>query len=300
MAPDLAAAANLGRHMRYGLILIPLTTLASAASSQMPASWTEPFEPVQIADNMYYVGSAGLSAFLLTSTEGHVLIDAPLAENVPLVLDNIRALGFDPGDIRLHLTTHAHFDHVGGLPGLMAVTGGQLGVSDGDRPFIESGTDFGLETEGYPAAVVSRWVAHLDMITLGDIELTAHLTPGHTPGCTSWSGTVTVEGSRYTFLLVCSLSPLRNYRLGGDDPTYHGQAEDFCRSLSYLGTKKPDFFLSNHGSFFGLAEKAAARRAGDKLAFIRAQEFSTFLEAAAVAINRELSRQGLVGCEPPD
>lgn len=270
--------------------------IPAAGICQDTSDWTEPFEPVQIADNLFYVGSAGLSAFLLTSDEGHVLIDAPLAENVPLLLRNIRTLGFDPRDIRLHVVTHAHFDHVAGLAELMAVTGGELVVSEGDSPFITEGRDFGFDSDGYPPAEVGRTLTHLEPVRLGDLELIPHVTPGHTPGCTSWSGTATIDGEPYRYVLVCSLSALDVYRLGGDDPTYTGQAVDFCRSVAHLESVEPDIFLSNHAQFFALADKAASRRSGDERAFVDRGEYRPYLEEAAEAIDRELERQGLGSC----
>lgn len=282
-------------------IRVLLLSLAPATvHGQRPPAWTAPFGPVQIADHLFYVGSAGLSAFLLTSAEGHILIDAPMAENVPLVLENIRSLGFDPQDVRLHVVTHAHFDHVAGLAPLMAETGGELLVSEGDAEFVTAGSDFGFATAGYPPAAVARTVKHLEPVRLGHLELVPHLTPGHTPGCTSWSGTVTIDGEPHSFVLVCSLSVLGAYRLGGDDPTYPGQASDFCRSVAHLETLEPDIFLSNHSQFFGLTRKAQARRAGDVRAFVSTGEYERFLANAAAAIDRALARQGLDGCSAID
>lgn len=283
--------------MRWiGGVLLLLVS-PSIGLGQVPSEWTESFDPVRVADNLFYVGSAGLSVFLLTSDEGHVLIDAPLAENVPMVLQNIRMLGFDPQDIRLHLITHAHFDHVAGLADLVAVTGGEVAVSEGDAPFVESGRDFGFESTGYPPVGVSRILTHLEPITVGTIELVPHVTPGHTPGCTSWSGIVTLNGERQSYVLACSLSPLGVYRLGGEDPTYRGQAADFCGSVAHLETLAPDIFLANHGQFFGLAEKAVAGRDGDSWAFVNQGEHLGFLQDAAVRIDLQLQAQGLPACE---
>lgn len=279
---------------RTGAVL--LITTPAVALGQLPSSWTEPFDPVQIADNLYYVGSAGLGAFLLTSSEGHVLVDAPMEANVPLILDGVRTLGFHPGDIELHVVTHAHYDHVEGLAALMAETGGELVASAADGSFLERGEDFGFDSDGYPAVSVHRTVGNLETVAVGDTELTAHLTPGHTPGCTTWTGTTTIQGQERTFLILCSLSALSIYRLGGDDPTYEGQAEDFCSSLAHLETLTPDVFLANHGQFFGLERKAMARRGGDESAFVGDGELARFLERARTAIDAARTRAGLPSC----
>ncbi len=279
------------------LVALWLLIAPGTVWAQLPSSWTEPFDPVSIADNFYYVGSAGLSTFLVTTDEGHILIDAPLKENVALILENIRSLGFDPRDIRVHLLTHAHYDHVAGLADLVGETGGAVHVSAGDSSFVSEGRDFGFESEGYSPTVINFTVNHLEPIRLGDSELVPHITPGHTPGCTSWSGSVKIGGDSYSFMLVCSLSALSEYRLGGDDPTHPGQATEFCRSLEYLQTIESDIFLSNHGSFFDLAMKAEAKRTGNGLSFVDTSELERFLSNAATSIDKAREENGLQQCQ---
>lgn len=279
--------------MQTGLLVL----LLSIGSEAQVAEWTRPFPPVQIADNLFYVGTSGLSAFLFTTEAGHILIDAPLQENAHLVLENIRALGLDPVDISVHLTTHAHFDHVGGLADLLQVTGGDLLVSDADAPFVASGRNFAFDSDGYPPASVTRTLSDLESVRLGDLTLTAHVTPGHTPGCTSWSGSVTIAGEMQRFVLICSLSVLEQYRLGGDDPTYSGQAADYCRSLTRLRALDADVFLGNHASFFRLREKSAARSSGDERAFVDPDGYRAFLARSGAAIDRARESQGLPKCD---
>ncbi|MEQ9400637.1 MAG: subclass B3 metallo-beta-lactamase [Longimicrobiales bacterium] len=290
--------------MRWWTVGMTMVVAAGAApttgGAQTQEDWTRPFAPVAVADRMYYVGSAGLGAFLLTSDEGHILIDGTLEENVPALLDNVRSLGYDPADIRIHLVTHAHFDHVGGSAAVVQATGADLLVSEADAPFLREGRDFGLDTDGYAPADVARTLRHLETVRLGDLAVTAHVTPGHTPGCTNWTGTVTVAGQPRRFLLACSLSALGAYRLTGDDPTWPGLAESFCRSLDYLRAQEADVFLANHGQFFGLEEKAAARRAGDEDAFVDPGALDRFLGGAATGIDRARERQGLPACDARD
>ena len=281
-----------------------LLTATNMACQSPDSTATEPFDPVPIADNLYYVGTAGLSAFLLTSAAGHILIDAPMQENVPLVLQNIRSVGFDPHDIRVHLATHAHYDHVGGFADMLDVTEGDLLISEGDSSFIGAGVDFaadaaadfGLELDGYPSAQVTRTIAHLEEVVVGELTLTAHVTPGHTPGCTSWSGSVRLGDERLQFVLVCSLTVLPWYRLGRDQPTYEGQGSDFCQSLAHLRTLEPDIFLFSHAQGFGLKRKSDARRAGDERAFVDDTYHDRFLDQAELAIETALKDQGLESC----
>ncbi|MDH3205503.1 MAG: subclass B3 metallo-beta-lactamase [Gemmatimonadota bacterium] len=275
------------------LVVILLAALPGAAMAQ-GSDWTNPREPFQIADDLYYVGTEGLAAFLFTSDQGHLLIDVPLQENVPQVLASIRALGFDPADIRIQLASHAHFDHVGGLADMQQVTGADLVMSAADAAFVRQGRNFGLNG-GYPAADVARTVGHLETVRLGDIELTAHLTPGHTPGCTSWGGRVEIEGRPYDFVSICSLSVLGNYQLGGDDPTYAGQARDYCTSVAHLESLEPDIFLAAHGSWFGIDDKMARRSAGDARAFVERGMYRDYLERARASIEGRLEREGFAG-----
>jgi metallo-beta-lactamase class B len=273
-----------------------LAALALAAPASAQSDWTEPMEPFQIGEGLYYVGTAGLAAYLFTSDAGLILIDVPLDENVERVLGNIRALGFDPADIRIQLASHAHFDHVGGIARMQEITGAELVLSAADARFVGEGRDFGLSgLAGYPPARADRTIGHLEVVTLGPWRLTAHVTPGHTAGCTSWSGDVAIEGRPYRFVSVCSLSVLGSYRLVGSEPTYPGQGRDYCRSVAHLRTLDPEVFLAPHGSFYGLDEKLAARRAGDALAFVEKERYARYLDNAQGSIERTLSEQGHTG-----
>lgn len=302
----MSAAAH-GRSLRRvavgaGVACLAVTApcTADAQEPEFPANWTEPVDPVRIADDLYYVGTAGLSAFLFTSDEGHILIDAPLAENVPLLLDNIRGLGFDPADIRILLASHAHFDHVGGMADVLEATGAELVLSEADAVHVGEGVDLGLGdlSDGYAPAHPDRTIGHLETVRVGDIELTANLTPGHTPGCTSWSGTVRIGGEPYTFVSICSLSVLSTYRIAGDDPTYEGQGRDFCESVAHLESLDPDIFLAAHPGFFGFEPKRTARAGGDVTAFVERRRYREYLAVARAAIETRLEEEGVPGgCE---
>lgn len=259
-----------------------------------PAAWTEGVDPFPIADDLYYVGTAGLASYLVTSEEGHVLIDAPMRENTQLVLSNIRRLGFEPSDIRVQVATHAHFDHVGGVSAMLEVTGAELVLSEYDGALVAGGGGPGALSP-YPPARADRIIGHLEAVTVGDRTLTAHLTPGHTRGCTSWSGVVEVGGDPLTFVLVCSLTVLPDYRLVGDEETYPGIARDYCSSAAHLRTLEPDIFLANHGEFMGLAGKIRALAAGDQRAFVDPASYSTYLDRAEAAIERALEELGHEG-----
>jgi metallo-beta-lactamase class B len=280
---------------------IPLALVllvAQPGGFEQPPSWTQPIEPFQIAGPLYYVGTADLTSFLFTTPQGHVLIDVPLEENAPLVLGNIRKLGFDPKDVKIQLASHAHFDHVGGVAAALEATGAQLVLSEHDAHLLAAGGkgDFHFgDGAGYPAAQAARSFGDGEQIVLGGVTLTGHLTPGHTRGCTTWSATIEAEGESLEVVSVCSLSVLSGYRLAGENPSYPGIARDYCTSVAKLRSLEPDVFLGSHGSFFGLLEKAEKRRAGERRAFVDPDRYRRWVESAAERIEATLREQGVAG-----
>jgi metallo-beta-lactamase class B len=278
--------------MRRIAILIAVA-IAARSPHHLAAQSVEPFE---IADDLYWVGSDDLASFLFTSSEGHILIDVPLEENVDRIVANIRRLGFDPADVEVLLASHAHFDHVGGLARMAEITGAQVVLSRADGEMIARG-GAGPTQAGptYPPVRADRTIEHLDAVTLGGWTLTALVTPGHTPGCTSWSGGATLGGERVSFVSVCSLSVLGGYRLVGENPTYPGMGADYCRSLATLTQLDPDVFIAPHAGFFDMEDKLAALRAGDARAFVDPEGYRTWVERAGATIERTLEEQGQVG-----
>jgi metallo-beta-lactamase class B len=263
-----------------------------------PPNWTKAIEPFAIADRLYWVGSADLSAYLFTSEAGHILIDAPLEVNVDLVLGNVEKLGFEPKDIKILLASHGHFDHTGGMAKMIERTGAQLLLSPLDAKLVGDGGkgDFFLgDRAAYQPAKATRTLSHLEQVKVGDIELTAHFTPGHTRGCTSWSGTVQIAGKDASFVSICSLTVLPGYVLAGDRTSYPGIARDYCTSVAHLRTLTPDIFLASHGSFIDLDAKVPKLRAGDAKAFIDPDGYNAYLDRAQQQIEKTLADQGAAG-----
>jgi metallo-beta-lactamase class B len=275
---------------------ISLSLVAALALTAAPQSdWTEPLEPFEIADDLYYVGSAGLAAYLFASEDGHILLDVPLDENVPMILDNVRRVGFDPADIEVLIASHAHFDHVGGLARMREITGAQVVLSAGDAQLIAAGGVGPAGAGAFPAVTADRIIGHRETVSLGRWTLTAQVTPGHTPGCTSWSGTATIGGDPATFVSVCSLSVLGFYRLVGPDATFPGMGEAFCRSVTTLRGLAPDLFLGPHGSFIDLEEKLPSLRSGNARAFVDPEGYRAWVDRAAASIESTLAEQGHTG-----
>jgi metallo-beta-lactamase class B len=191
----------------------------NVAAMEIPSSWTRAVEPVRIAGNLYYVGTADLGAYLLVGSEGAILLDAPLEENSALILRNIETLGVDARSVRLLLNSHAHFDHIGGMAAVKAATGGKLYLSAPDAELAAGGgrRDFAFgDSVPYAPLRADAIVADGETIRLGDIAMTAILTPGHTKGCTSWRTTVVEEGKPLDVVFLCSVTA-PGYTLVGNE-----------------------------------------------------------------------------------
>ena len=170
-----------------------VTGRALATACDGRDGWSDAAPPTRIFGNAYYVGTCGISVILITSPDGHVLIDGATEEAVPSILANIRSLGFDPRDVRTIIGSHEHIDHMGGFAALKAATGADLLVSAAARPVVESGLVEAADPQagiipGMTPVAVTRVVADREVISVGEsIRLTAHATPGHTSGGTSWT-----------------------------------------------------------------------------------------------------------------
>lgn len=282
---------------RWLALLALVATLLVLAVTQWRAAITRnrsiPDTPFQIAGNLYYVGSTGITAFLLTGPEGHVLIDGGYPETAPLIIGSIAALGFDITDVKVLLNSHAHFDHAGGLRALQEASGAELWVSEGDADIVAAGgagdRSFGpfrfIGLGRFDAPRVDHRFQDGDTIRLGPITLAAHVTAGHTPGCTSWAFPVQHEGRELLAVNICSLT-LLPFMSFDETESYPGIRADFERSFRTLRALDADLFLASHGSFFDLHRKRRAREsavdsAADSVApFIDRDGYRTFIDRA--------------------
>ncbi|MFL5578987.1 MAG: subclass B3 metallo-beta-lactamase [Gemmatimonadaceae bacterium] len=245
-----------------GVALLAVGGAAGAQSDSASRAWNQPVAPFRIVGNVWYVGAADIASYLITSPRGHVLIDGGFVETAPQILRNIRTLGFRPGDVRTLLTTHPHYDHAGGLARVKRETGARLLASAPDAPVLEQGgrNDFFFKDSvfHYPRVRVDGTVRDGDTLRVGTTLLTAHVTPGHTRGCTTWTARVDDAGTPRDVVVLCSAS-VPGYELV-DPPAYPGIVEDYERTFRALRALPCDVPLAAHGAFFGLAAKRA--RAG--------------------------------------
>ena len=250
--------------------------------------------PFAIAPQLYYVGSSDIAVFAIATSAGLIVLDGGYESTAPMVLENLRRLGFDPHDVRILLASHAHFDHASGLARLKAETGAKLYASPADATLLESGGsgDFYLaDWMTFPKVAVDHRLHDGEEVKLGEMSLTAHFTPGHTKGCTSWSFPLQVDGSTVQALSICSLSILR-YRLVANE-AYPNIAADFQHSFAVLRQLPCELFLGAHGSFFDLHGKRAKQIVGaTPNPFIDGPGCSAFIEARRKVFLAALRRQG--------
>jgi metallo-beta-lactamase class B len=268
------------------------TISARTALAQQPAAWTDTTTPFRVIDNVYYVGSAGLSSWLITSPSGHILLDAGVPGNAAMVQRNIQTLGFALKDVKILLNSHAHFDHAGGLAEMKRVTGARLFAHGGDRAALERGVYVGSEEEArfrFPPVVVDSALRDGDLVSLGGVTLTANLTAGHTAGCTSWTMPVMDAGVRHTAVFFCSASVAAN-RLA-PRPQYPGIVADYQRTFAKFRTMRADVFFAAHTELFQLPEKRA--RLGQRGAnpFVDAGALQRVTEAMAADFQAALKQQ---------
>jgi metallo-beta-lactamase class B len=265
----------------FAIAIVYLLLGASPAFAQSPSDWTEALPPFRIVGNVYYVGSKGLANYLITTPKGHILINSDLEANVPLIRESIEKLGFKLTDVKILLISHAHWDHDAGSAAIKKATGAAYMVMDADVPVVESGgkADFHYgddPTALYPPAKVDRVLHDGDEVKLGDAVLVAHITPGHTKGCTTWT-LKAKEGARiYHVVIVGGPGVNRGYKLVGNT-RYPDIAKDYERTFRVLKALPCDVFLGAHGGYFDMEAKLARRKDGAESPFVDPKGYQSFV-----------------------
>jgi metallo-beta-lactamase class B len=288
------------RHIRRNLstlatALVVVTGVAGHLPAQASSDWTEPFPPFRIVGNLYYVGSRDLANYLITSAQGHILINSDLEANVPLIRASVETLGFKFTDIKILLISHAHWDHDAGSAAIKALTGAQYAVMDADVSVVESGgkTDFqygNVPAALYPPTKVDRVLHDGDEVKLGGAVLVAHLTPGHTKGCTTWTMRVQDAGRTYNVVIVGSPNVNPGYRLV-DNALYPQIVDDYERTFRVLKSLPSDIFLGAHGSYFNLEAKYAQLKGNAPTPFIDPDGYKRYVAEREQAFRTELAKQ---------
>lgn len=284
--------------MRRAAFLIAAGLLASPRLHAQPdpthRSWNQPVEPYRIIGNLYYVGASDIASFLVATPQGHIILDAGFEETVPIIRDNVKKLGFKIEDVKILINGHAHFDHVGGLADLKALTGAKLATSEADAPLLAAGGKgdylFGDKSLFKPVKA-DRLLKDGDQVTLGGSTLTAHLTPGHTKGNLTW--TMKAREGNKTYDVVIMGSPTINPGtvLTGK-PSYPGINEDYAKTFKVLKSLPCDVFLGTHASFYDGLGKAEKLRAGAKEnPFIDPKGYRAFIEKREGMYKEQLAKE---------
>ena len=265
--------------------------------AQARIGWNKPQKPFRVIDNIYYVGTAGVSAWLIFTLQGFILIDGALPESASQIQANIKTLGFDIKDVKLILNSHAHFDHAGGLAQLKKNSGARLVASAGDKPILERGRSPGpTANDPFPRVTVDRTIQDGDTAMLGGVVLTAVVTPGHSPGCTNWTMPVVEGAADHNVIFFCSMTTGGNALV--NNPYHATIAQDYRSSFAKLKKIDADVLLAAHGDQMGLAKKAATvadneknKERGAPNPFVVKGEFQRLLAAQEKLFEAELKKQ---------
>lgn len=276
-------------------MILVVIVAANNAPPPRQDDWTEPFPAFRVAGNLYYVGSKGLASYLITTPEGHILINSDLEANVPMIRASMESLGFKFNDIRILLISHAHADHCGASATIKRLTGAKYMVMEGDVDVVESGgkSDFYYGNDPsalFPPTKVDRVLRDGDEVKLGDATLKAHLTPGHTKGCTTWTMKVNDGSKSRDVVIVGSPNVNPGYKLV-QNTIYPRIADDFEQTFRVLKSLSCDYFLGAHGSYFDLETKYAQFKAGSATIFIDPAGYKNFIADREQVFRTELKKQ---------
>ena len=279
------------------------STLPPAPSSvwikRLFDGWRAPVPPQHLVGNIYYVGAIGVSSYLITTAEGHILLDTGFDDTVPIIQHSVEQLGFRVADIKIILSSHAHTDHVGGHARMKQLTGAEIYASAADaRTLASGGTDdfiqWPKDTILYAPVKADRIVAEGERVTLGGVTLTAHLTPGHTRGATTWTMDVAEGGVTRHVVFFSSASINPGTRLV-NNPLYPEFVRDFEATFAKLQALPCDIFFAPHGGQFAMAEKfAQLGRGGEGNPFVDPAGWKRLVTEAEKAFRDQLSAERAV------
>jgi metallo-beta-lactamase class B len=289
---------------RVSALLALFAAFTSASAETTPscaqcAEWNVSQEPFRIYGNTYYVGVHGLSSILITSPQGLVLIDGDLAESAPKIVANIRTLGFRIKDVKLILNSHVHYDHAGGIAELHRLSGASVAASKYTAHVLETG-HLGPDDPQYGSLTPIHPVAHIRVIKdgetlhVGPLALTAHFTPGHTPGGTTWTWQSCDQDHCLNMVYADSLSAVSadNFRFS-NNTTYPHVIQDFEKSFATLSALPCDILLTPHPDVSDLWGRLARRdKGGDSNAFADPTACRRLADTSREGLEKRVAREG--------
>jgi metallo-beta-lactamase class B len=265
-------------------VVVLVLASASVAAAQGNPDWHAAFPAFKIAGNLYYVGTADLAVYLIRTPQGNILINSDFVEDVPTVRKAIEQLGFKYSDTKILLSSHAHGDHDEGLGLMQKETGAKVMIMDGDVAQVQS------TAQGRPGAKVDRTLHDGDKVELGGSTLVAHLTPGHTKGCTTWTMQVEDGGKKLNAVIIGSPNVNQGFILVGNK-NYPTIASDYEKTFKVLKSLPVDLFLGAHGAYFGMKAKYEKMKAGGANPFIDPAGYAAYVNERESAFRKEWERQ---------
>jgi len=274
----------------------PAQTGPGESQPQEPRRGQYTIKPFPVIGNIYSVGLSNNTSFLITTPEGHILIDPTLEKAVPDIRKNIEQLGFNLSDIKIIIPTHAHADHVGGLAEFKELTGAKVMVMDRDAATVASGDPREDGTTRWKPVAIDHELTDGEQVRLGGVTLTAHLTAGHTRGCNSMSTVAEENGRNYNVVIICSI------RLGTGVPLIGNQnyptiAEDIASGLKKLKSLPADVWLVSHSYMFGMDEKLQRMEQGESNPFIDPEGYQAYVAEIETTFLEQLEKERAGG--PP-
>ena len=275
--------------------IMAMLALGHAFSASPTGAWTTPFPPHKIAGNLYYVGSQDLASYLIATPEGHILINSSLEESVPLIRASVEKLGFKFTDIKILLISHAHSDHCAGSGEIKKLTGASYRVMEGDVAAVENGgakksrLAKGDYTQ-FPPCKVDIVLKDGDEVKLGGSTLVAHLTPGHTRGCTTWTMKVQENGKALDAVIIGSPNVNPGYILV-NNKDYPQIATDYEKTFRVLKSLPVDLFLGAHGAYYDLVKKHPLIGTGGATPFVDKDGYERYVADREQAFRAELAKQ---------
>jgi metallo-beta-lactamase class B len=281
-------------------LLSSLTAAAAAIDCENCEAWNQEQAPFQIFGNTYYVGVRGLSAVLITSSNGHVLIDGALPQSAPLIAQHVKQLGFKVEDVKLILNSHVHYDHAGGIAELQKITGAKVIASDIAAQVLQTGkvgrNDPQFEIlKAYPPVADVTALGARKSVSVGKLQLKVIHTPGHTPGGTSWAWQ-SCEGKRCLNMVYGdSLNAVSDdsFKYGGDE-RYPNAARDMTSSIAALAAAPCDILIAAHPNFTGLWSIIDEQGKGDRAKLIDSSSCKRYAAAAKERFDKRLADEKLV------
>ena len=263
-----------------GGLAVALTLAAAAPAAAQSDNWTRPFPGHRVIGNLYAVGTYDLAVFLVTSDEGHFLINTGLEDSTELIRQNIESLGFRFEDIRVLLQMQAHWDHTAALAEIKEIAGAEMWATAEDAPVLEDGgvsdPHFGGEQSFQPVEV-DRIIADGDVLELGDARLTVVEMPGHTAGSSGYAMTVHEAGRDYQ-VIIANMGTINAGKRLAVDPTYPGVADDFAETYRKQKELEIDVWVAAHGSQYNLHDKWGPGNPYDPNTFVDPDGFRLAVE----------------------